>query len=97
MDDQLSECNFNGIGRDLIHNAVVMGTGILKGPMVEQRKKKAWIKNEAGEWQISAQVDHKPTASDVDPWHFFPDMSATRFARITSYNVCYTKLLRVLL
>lgn len=80
MDDQLSECNFNGIGRDLIHNAVVMGTGILKGPMVEQRKKKAWIKNDAGEWQISAQVDHKPTASDVDPWHFFPDMSATRFA-----------------
>lgn len=79
INDQLTEAKYNGVCRDIIHNAVVLGTGIIKGPMVERRAKKAWIMDEAGNWSLSLQEDHHPTASEVDPWNFFPDMSATKW------------------
>jgi len=79
IDDQLTETNYNGTCRDVIHNAVVMGTGIIKGPMVEQRAKKAWIEQPDGNWGLSTQEEYKPTATEVDPWNFFPDMAATRW------------------
>jgi len=79
IDDQLTEAKFNPVCRDVIHNAVVMGTGIIKGPMVEKRTKKAWILGESGEWELSTKEENKPTAANVDPWNFFPDMSAVRW------------------
>ena len=79
IDDQLTEAKFNPVCRDVIHNAVVMGTGIIKGPMVEKRTKKAWIEGEGGQWALSTQEENKPTAANVDPWNFFPDMSAVRW------------------
>ena len=79
IDDQLSEAKFNGVCRDVIHEAVVLGTGIIKGPMVERRAKRAWILGQDGTWQLSAQEDYKPTCEEVDPWNFFPDMTATRW------------------
>lgn len=76
IDDQLTEADFNAVCRDVIHSSVTMGTGIIKGPMVERAAKKAWIKGEDGNWQLSRQEDYRPTANWVDPWHFVPDMSA---------------------
>jgi hypothetical protein len=79
MDDQLVEAKFNAVCRDVIHEAVVLGTGIIKGPMVERRTKKAWLMDESGQWALSQQEDYKPTCEEVDPWNLFPDMSATRW------------------
>lgn len=79
IDDQLTEAGYNPICRDVIHNAVVMGTGIIKGPMVEHRAKKAWVMQDDGQWGMSTNEEYKPTAGDVDPWNFFPDMAATRW------------------
>lgn len=80
IDDQLTEAKFNPTCRDVIHNAVVMGTGIIKGPMVESRVRKAWLEDEqTGEWVLSSEKEFKPTAHEVDPWNFFPDMAATRW------------------
>ena len=80
INDQLTEASFNAVCRDVIHNAVVMGTGIIKGPMVEHRAKKAWVQDETtGDWGLSTKEEYKPTASEVDPWNFFPDMAATRW------------------
>ena len=79
IDDQLTEAKYNAACRDVIHNSVVLGTGIIKGPMVERRAKKAWIMDDAGNWGLSTQEENKPTAANVDPWNFFPDMSATRW------------------
>ena len=84
MDDQLTECNYNGVGRDVIHNAVVLGTGILKGPVIVGRTKKSWQKvtDEMGNSvQVIQEIDeHRPIAESVDPWNFYPDMSATKTA-----------------
>lgn len=78
MDDQLVEAKYNATCRDIIHDSVVMGTGIIKGPMVERRTKRAWVEGEGG-WQMAMKEETKPTAERVDPWNFFPDMSATRW------------------
>jgi hypothetical protein len=77
IDDQLTEADYNSQNRKVIHDAVVIGTGILKGPMVEKRVSRAWIQDENGEWVMNTREDAKPTASRVDPWNFFPEMSAT--------------------
>lgn len=77
VNDQLTEARYNAVCRDVMHNAVVIGTGIIKGPMVEKTSKRAWVENEQGEWEMSTKVENKPTASSVDPWSFFPDMVAT--------------------
>ena len=79
IDDQLTEAKYNAVCRDVIHNSVVMGTGIIKGPMVERRAKKAWVMDAEGNWVLSTKEENKPTAANVDPWNFFPDMSATRW------------------
>lgn len=79
MDDQLVECHYNSVCREVIHDAVVQGIGIIKGPMVEQRTKKAWLEDEAGNWELNRNTEHKPTAERVDPWNFFPDMSAVKW------------------
>ncbi len=79
IDDQLKESHFNAVCRRVIHDAVVMGTGIIKGPMVENRSKKVWMESESGEWALDTKQENKPTATFVDPWNFFPDMSAVRW------------------
>ena len=79
IDDQLVEAGYNATCRDVIHDAVVMGTGIIKGPMIERRAKKAWIQDESGNWVMDVREEVKPSAERVDPWNFFPDMSAVKF------------------
>ena len=79
IDDQLTESKYNSVCREIIHDAVVMGIGIIKGPMVEKRTKKAWIEAAEGQWVMDSASENKPTAARVDPWNFFPDMSATQW------------------
>lgn len=79
IDDQLTEANYNPTCRDVIHDAVVLGTGCIKGPMIERRAKKAWIMDEAGNWVMNLREEIKPSAERVDPWNLFPDMSAVRW------------------
>ena len=42
IDDQFTECDYNAEVRKVIHNSAVLGTGVLKGPMVTNRTRKAW-------------------------------------------------------
>ena len=82
MDDQLNEAHFNTTCREVIRDAVRLGVGILKGPVVVGKTKKRWS-TVTGEMGQTAQVlsiikDFKPSAERVDPWDFFPDMSARK-------------------
>lgn len=78
IDDQLVEAKYNSKCREIIHDAVTMGIGIMKGPMVERKSKKNWSDDGAGNWQLGLKEgEYKPTAERVDPWNFFPDMTAT--------------------
>jgi len=72
IDDQLVESDYNGEVRKALHDAAVMGTGVMKGPMVVLRTRKAWREKTdptTGEKvHIMEVVDElKPGSFRVDP------------------------------
>lgn len=74
VDDQLTECGFNGENRKVVHDAVVAGTGILKGPSVIKRIRKSWKKDEVqGVYVMESFEEHRPFSKRVDYWNVFPD------------------------
>jgi hypothetical protein len=75
IDDQLTEAQYNAVCRDMIHDACVLGTGILKAPVVVGRTRKKWLREE-GVSVLQIVEDLRPGVERVDPWNFFPDMSA---------------------
>lgn len=78
IDDQLAECSWPRHARDAIHDAVLYGTGVTKGPVPMFRTTKRWNQDpQTGAYMMSLTRKPLPTASRVDLWNFFPDMSAT--------------------
>ena len=76
IDDQLSECGFNGESRKLIRSAVRLGTGILKGPNVVKSTRRAWIEqtDESGSTYVMESVENlKPASKNVSVWDVYPD------------------------
>ena len=72
IEDQLAECDFNGEVRRMIHDAAVLGTGVLKGPIVMSKVRKVW-RDMAGEQVLEIQEDLSPATLRVDPRNVFPD------------------------
>ncbi|MDP4076236.1 hypothetical protein [Acidovorax sp. A1169] len=77
IDDQLAECSYPRHARDVIHDAVLYGTGVLKGPVPLFRTTKRWTQQGDGAYVMSLTRKPLPQASRVDLWNFFPDMSST--------------------
>lgn len=75
MTDQLVECRYGVRARDTIDDGCRIGTGIMRGPMVAMRRKRQWMQSAAG-WTLNSEPDSRPDYVRVDPWNFFPDMSA---------------------
>lgn len=76
IDDQLNECSFNGECRKAQSQAVVLGTGILKGPSVVKSTRKAWIPRSDGQTTVhELQTVEKlsPASKWVDCWNVYPD------------------------
>lgn len=79
IDDQLVECDYNGELRKMLHHSAVMGTGIIKGPMVTARTRKAWrerVDPENPDQKIQALevVDElRPASFSVDPRRVWED------------------------
>lgn len=77
IDDQLTECEYNGIGRSIIHDAAMLGVGVIKGPVVTSRTKKVWQPISDGKGGavhvLQLKKDLKPASERISPWDFFPD------------------------
>lgn len=73
IDDQLTECSYNGECRKVVADAVRMGTGILKGPNVIKKLKKSWEQSEGSDYALNRTEDFRPASKAVDPWAVFPD------------------------
>jgi hypothetical protein len=85
MDDQLAEAKWASTCRDAIHDACLYGTAIIKGPVIRGRVRKRWGKMDDPATGQTVRVlemtrDMRPWAERVDPWDFFPDMSARRMS-----------------
>ena len=81
IDDQFKESRFNASARRVIEDGCIIGTGVLKGPIVSDKRKAAWGVAEdgpsSGTFVRAESPDPAPVYLRVDPWSFFPDMSAT--------------------
>jgi hypothetical protein len=77
IEDQLSASNYGAAARRAMFDAGQLGTGILKGPVVEGRQRKSWSTKD-GASQLTMVMDRTPVARHVSPWNFFPDMSAAK-------------------
>jgi hypothetical protein len=74
IDDQLTECSFNAECRKVIRDAVIAGTGVLKGPSVIKRTRKSWRRDDdAGAFVMEVVEEHRPFSRRVDYWNVFPD------------------------
>lgn len=77
IEDDFAESHYNAHARDLIADACILGTGVLKGPSVVNRTRRAWITDPAtGQSTMEIHEEFTPALERVDPWDFFPDMSA---------------------
>ena len=76
IDDQLAECSYPRHARDVIHDAVLYGTGVIKGPVPMFRTTKRWVQQD-GVYVMRLERKPLPEGARVDLWNFFPDMSAT--------------------
>lgn len=77
IDDQLNESRYSIKARDVIHDAAQIGTSILKGPVIVGRARKSWRTDETGMSVLSVTESFEPAVERVDPWNFYPDMSAS--------------------
>jgi len=81
MDDQLNEAKYNIKCREVIRDAVRLGTGVLKGPVVVGRSRRSWraMGDDVGNTVqvLHVEEDLRPSVERVDPWNYFPDMDAT--------------------
>ena len=80
IDDQLVESRYHIKARDVIHDACQLGTAIIKGPIIIGRTKKRWDMMPDGMSVLQIVESLAPTVERVDPWDFFPDMSARTIA-----------------
>ena len=75
IDDQLTECQYNAECRKVISFAAKVGTGIIKGPSVIKRTRKAWLPQEGGDWSVpTMQIveENAPASKQIDHWKVFP-------------------------
>ena len=78
IDDQLQESNYNREARLMLHDCGVLGTGVIKGPVVVSRTKKAWqpVPNSNPPVHVlQVEIEQKPATYRVSPWDFYPDPS----------------------
>jgi hypothetical protein len=82
IDDQLKEAKYNVSMRQVLHDACKLGPGVSKGPTLTNKTRRRWRANndESGNVVhiLAEEEDPRPNNSRVDPWSFFPDMSATK-------------------
>ena len=77
IEDQLVECDYNGELRKVLHNAARLGTGVIKGPIVTNRTRKAWQPYKDMQGNIIHQLDIvnevTPASFSIDPRNVWPD------------------------
>lgn len=76
IDDQLAECDYAAEARLALHYAAVLGTGILRGPVVDTIDERIWSDDGMGNWAAQTQPKIVPKVRLVLPWDFVPDMTA---------------------
>ena len=78
IEQQFTECNFNSEYRRVIFDSALLGTGVMKGPVVVNRTRKVWSRKTDATgaspyWTLEVMKELTPASFRVDPRLFFPD------------------------
>ncbi len=81
MEDQLAECRYREVVREVIHSGNLYGTGVLKGPLVARSSAPAWTRGPgSGSWRLSSRERLRPFLEFVPLWDIYPDPAARSLA-----------------
>lgn len=74
--DQLTECRYSASARVAISDACIVGTGILKGPVISRKTDSVFVRQADGSFAQEEKESFVPIVEVVRPWDFYPDPSA---------------------
>ncbi|MGC9239757.1 MAG: hypothetical protein ACP5D5_08860 [Acidithiobacillus sp.] len=74
---QFQAMQYEELVRKVVNSAVIYGTGVLKGPFVEQGVTTEPVQDPmTGQWTLAPVTVFRPVLEFVQIWDFFPDLSA---------------------
>jgi hypothetical protein len=82
IDDQLKELggnrmsSYTTLARQVLKSGIDFGMGVLKGPFVEEREQRTWVKDTDDKLVASKVIKFRPKFEFVPLWNYYPDMSA---------------------
>lgn len=74
---QLSYCNYAMNSRRAMEERVILGTGVLKGPVNTGKMRVTYEQSAGGDWLPVVKEERYPKVTHVPLWRYFPDMSVT--------------------
>ena len=77
---QLSADKYGMKARKAMTDRVILGTGILKGPVNTGKRRIKYVKSADGVWIPQISDDKFPALEYVSPWRVYPDMTVNSFA-----------------
>ena len=84
IESQLERCMYGRKCRQAIEERVILGTGILKGPVNTGKVYTIYEPLEDGvTWVPKPSVNREPSIERVSPWFFFPDDTVKDFDKCT--------------
>lgn len=76
---QLDACNYPIHARRAIEDRVILGTGVLKGPVNTGRMRTKYVQ-QGDTWVPEVVQDKTPSIEHVPLWRFYPDMNVANFS-----------------
>lgn len=85
IEDQLTEADWAPKCREGVMDAVILGSMVLKAPVVIGRTRRAWESDEDGFSTLNEIPELRPGVERVSPWDFFPDLNARRVSECDKF------------
>ena len=76
--DQLTDTGAVNVLRNAIFEQILLGTGIIKGPMLKSKRLHKWTRDDNGQRAYTPEEMICPEIEAVSCWDFFPDPSAVK-------------------
>lgn len=74
IETQLDATKYSMICRQAMRDRVVLGTGVLKGPLSTGKLVRSYTQvTGTSTWEAGLSVDYAPTLQHINPWFFYPD------------------------
>jgi hypothetical protein len=81
--DQLTNLEFRKLLRAVVHSGNLYGTGVLKGPLVQEQVVKHWAADGMGGWLPQEETHNAPYLEFVPVWDVYADPDAVDFKEAT--------------